>query len=80
MDNYKPSRPGMVQPEKEKRVFSAEMLKDMGNQAPMEPDSGSAAPKRVKPAEPKRLPVVKKAHGGKIDGCAQRGRTRGKVV
>lgn len=78
MDNYKPSRPGMVQPEKEKRVFTADMLKGMGNQAPMEPDSGSA-PSSKRPAEPKR-PIVKKAHGGKIDGCAQRGKTRGKVV
>lgn len=78
MDNYKPSRPGMVQPEKEKRVFTADMLKGMGNQAPMEPDSGSMRSPKA-PAEPKRT-VVKKAHGGKIDGCAQRGKTRGRMV
>lgn len=34
---------------------------------------------RMAPMEPMPKPV-KKAKGGKIDGCAQRGKTRGRMV
>ena len=61
-------------------IYTAEM-----GQPPMEPDSASAITPAPAPMKPKK--PVKKAAGGSIgsaskraDGCAQRGKTRGKMV
>ena len=57
---------------------------DMG-QPPMDVDMGSAPPPR-KPIAAKKKPVAKKAggvmkyaKGGSVDGCAMKGKTRGKM-
>ncbi len=61
-------------------IYTAEM-----GQPPMEPDSAAAI--TVTPAPTKSKKPVKKAAGGSVgsaskraDGCAQRGKTRGKMV
>ena len=61
-------------------IYAAEM-----GQPPMEPDSASAITPTPAPMKPKK--TIKKASGGSIgsaskrgDGCAQRGKTRGKMV
>lgn len=61
-------------------IYTAEM-----GQPPMEPDSASAITPTPAPMKPKK--TIKKASGGSIgsaskrgDGCAQRGKTRGKMV
>lgn len=83
MAEYKPSRPGMVQPESQKAVYTAEM-----GQPPQDIDSGSVTPepKKSKPkADPREREATmsrgrRYAKGGKIDGCAQRGHTKGRMV
>jgi hypothetical protein len=61
------------------RVYTQEM-----GQPPMDVDMGSA--KKRMPIKAKQKPVAKKAggtmkyaKGGSIDGCAQRGKTKGKM-
>ncbi len=66
MTSHKKSK---VDPNKETRVYTA----DMG-QPPMDPE---VAPPTPKSSAPK--PVKKYAKGGSIDGIAQRGKTRGKM-
>jgi hypothetical protein len=53
-------------------VYTAEMGKP-----PQDVDGGSAPPK--KPAA-KKAPAKKYAKGGSIDGCAIKGKTKGKMV
>jgi hypothetical protein len=57
-------------------IYTAEM-----GTPPVEPDMGSV--KGAKPVAPSK-PVKKMANGGsasaRADGCAQRGKTRGKIV
>jgi hypothetical protein len=51
----------------------------------MNPDGGSAPPKRPpfkskqRPPAPKAKPVKKMAKGGSIDGCAMKGKTKGSM-
>ena len=81
MADYKPSRPGMKQPESEQRVYTA----DMGA-PPQDVDSASVTPepKKPKPDPRDREATMSRgrryAKGGKIDGCAQRGHTKGRMV
>lgn len=79
------ARPGMGQPASEKGVYTA----DMGP-PPMEPDAGvlellkrgrPPMPRPpVKPRKAEKKETANYAKGGRIDGCAQRGKTRGKIV
>jgi len=61
-------------------IYTAEM-----GQPPMNPDGGSAPPKRPpfkskqRPPAPKAKPVKKMAKGGSIDGCAMKGKTKGSM-
>lgn len=80
------ARPGMGQPASEQGIYRAEM-----GPPPMEPDAGvlellkrSRPPMPRPPVKPPRKPEKKEttnlAKGGSIDGCAQRGKTRGKII
>lgn len=63
-----------IDPDKESGIYTAEM-----GQPPMDPEM---APPDRKPAKAKTAPKPVKAYakGGSIDGCAQRGKTRGKYI
>ena len=63
-----------IDPDKESGIYTAEM-----GQPPMDPEM---APPDRKPAKEKAAPKPVKAYakGGSIDGCAQRGKTRGRMV
>lgn len=62
-----------IDPDKESNVYTAEM-----GQPPMDPEM--APP--TKKAEKRKTSVMPRAYakGGSIDGCAQRGKTRGKYI
>jgi len=85
--------PRAMQPKAETEVFedTEEQYKRRGGMAPRDvmPEDLAKRPMRMPPKEVKSKVPVKKmmggkiksyAKGGKIDGCAQRGKTRGKVV
>jgi len=80
MKNYMPRRPGMTMDDvagPEERAKRAMMIKQAREDAM---DQGAQAAQAAPPAMKKGGKVKGYAKGGAIDGCAQRGKTRGKVV
>lgn len=83
---YKPSRPEMVQPPSEQGVFEPEkMRKELKGMSPDVPEPASAEPKKAPPPPPAKKKamggsVKRYVGGGSIDGCAERGLTKGRVV
>lgn len=63
-----PMKKPKIDPEKESGVYTAAM-----GQPPMDPEVAPPSPKASAP-KPKKY-----AKGGSIDGCAQRGKTRGRM-